>query len=67
MINLINNLNSDSLISLAKMYCNTNFTKEEIEPILPYLKQIYLDYYSNPLKRNYYLIELKNHLIHHKD
>ena len=60
MINIINNLNTDNLILLAKLYCNTNFTKDEIEPLLPYLKEIYLDYYNNPTKRNYYINELKD-------
>ena len=60
MNNYINNINSDTLIILAKQYCNINFTKEEIDPILPFLKNIYQDYYSNPLKRNCYKETLKN-------
>lgn len=60
MINFINNLNSDSLISLARIYCNIIFTKEEIEPIMPFLKNIYFDYYSNPEKRKNYQDQLKN-------
>lgn len=54
MFNIINNLNCDSLIFLAKQYSGISFTKEELEPILPYLKSIYLDYYNNKDKRENY-------------
>ena len=59
MYNFINNLTSDNLILLSKQYCNIDFTKEEIEPILPFLKNIYLEYYQKPEKRNIYLDQLK--------
>lgn len=60
MFNYINNLNSDTLIFLAKCYCNINFSKNEVDSILPYLKTIYQDYYNNPSKRNFYQNEIKN-------
>ena len=47
MYNYINSLNSDSLIFLAKQYCNITFSKSEIDPILPYIKSIYQDYYND--------------------
>lgn len=59
MFNYINNLSSDSLIFLSKQYCNINFTKDEVEPILPYLKTIYQDYYQNPSKREFYRENIK--------
>lgn len=59
MFNYINNLNSDSLIFLAKQYCNISFTRSEIDPLLPYLKSIYQDYYNNPCTRDYYKDELR--------
>ena len=60
MFNYINNLTTANLIFLAKQYCNISFTKDEIEPILPFLKSIFMDYYNNPSKRNEYRNELKS-------
>ena len=59
MYNFINNITSDNLIILARQYCNINFTKEEIDPILPFLKSIFIDYYNYPSNRNKYLEQLK--------
>lgn len=59
MFNYINNLDSNTFIYLAKQYVNIEFNKEEIEPILPFLKSIYLDYYKNPLNRESYRNQLK--------
>lgn len=57
--NIINNLTSESLISLAKIYCNITFTKDEVDPLLPYLKSIYQDYYLNISKREEYKDKIK--------
>ncbi len=59
MYNFINSLTAENLILLANRYCNINFTKEEIDPLLPYLKSIYQDYYNNPCSRQYYQEQLK--------
>ena len=59
MFNYINNLDSNTFIYLAKQYANIEFNKEEIEPILPFLKSIYMDYYKNPMKRENYINQLK--------
>lgn len=59
MFNFINNISSETLIALSKQYCNLEFTKEEIDPILPYLKNIYYDYYHTPCKRNFYREKLR--------
>ena len=47
MFNYINSLDSSSLIYLAKQYANLDFTKQEIDPILPFLKSVYIDYCKN--------------------
>lgn len=59
MFNYINNLDSNTFIYLAKQYANIEFNKEEIDPILPFLKSIYMDYYKNPLNRENYRNQLK--------
>lgn len=59
MYNYINNLDSNTLIILARQYANIEFSKDEIDPILPYLKSIYIDYYKNPASREKYKNQLK--------
>ena len=59
MFNYINNLDSNTFIYLAKQYSHIEFNKEEIDPILPFLKSIYMDYYKNPINRENYRNQLK--------
>ena len=59
MFNYINSLDSSSLIYLAKQYANLEFSKQEIDPILPFLKSVYIDYCKNKDKRELYKNQLK--------
>ena len=58
MFNFINNINPNTLIYIVKKYCDIEFTLEEANTILPYLKSMLPSYYSNPSKRSYYLDEI---------
>lgn len=54
----IKNLSADDVVALSRSYFNIEFTKEEIEPVLPYLQQHYQDYFD-PELREQLLINVK--------